>query len=247
MKLSIVPIYVLLVFSFSVYITYRARRDDSVSMPEARSVYLFITGLIGWTVVATVLGLRDIHTAPWLLDRVPILWQACVAVSMFMGMFALSHTFRRALDGLADATPTTWLVFFQALRIGAIGTVVKAVRGEITSSFPLWVGIPDFLYGVSSIFLGWLLLRGSVGHPTTLVIWALAGAGIILLPLFGLMPYWMNEPGFSFIFEFPMVMSPSIIVPILILFDFLLAWKAIRQGSAELRGNRLAGSPLSVG
>jgi uncharacterized membrane protein len=232
MKASIVPIYVLLVFSFSVYITYRARRDDRISTSEARSVYLFITGLFGWTVVATVLGLRNIHTAPWLLDRVPLLWQACVAVAMFMVTFAFSQTFRRALNGLADATPATWLVFFQALRIGALGSVVKTVRGEIASSFPLWVGIPDFLYGVSAVFLGWLLLRSSASHRTTLVSWALAGAGIILLPLFGLMPYWMNEPGFTFIFEFPMVISPSIIVPILILFDFLLAWKAIRQGSA---------------
>ena len=232
MKPSIVPVYVLLVFFFSIYVTYRARRDDKISTPEARSVYLFITGLFGWTVVATVLGLRNLHAAPWLLERVPLLWQACVAVAMFMGMFALSRTFRRALNGLADATPATWLVFFQALRIGALGSVVKTVRGDITSSFPLWVGIPDFLYGVSAIFLGWLLLSSPVGHRTTLIAWAIAGASIILLPLFGLMPYWMSEPGFTFIFEFPMVMSPSIIVPILILFDFLLAWKAIRQGSA---------------
>jgi len=232
MKISIVPIYVLLVFAFSVYITYRARRDDEISTPEARSVYLFITGLFAWTAVATVLGLRNTHTSPWLLDHVPFLWQAFVAVAMFISLFALSPTFRRALNGLADATPATWLVFFQALRIGALGSVVKALRGEITSNFPLWVGIPDFLYGVSAIILGLLLLRSSIGHRTTLVTWAISGAAIILLPLFGLMPYWMNEPGFTFIFEFPMVISPSIVVPILIFANFLLAWKAIRQPSA---------------
>jgi hypothetical protein len=232
MRHSIVPIYVLLVFSFSTYIAYRAGRDARISKPEARSLFLFIAGLFAWTLVATFLGFRNLHASAWLLDHVPFLWQACVAVAMFMGAFALSPTFRRALNGLADATPAIWLVFFQALRIGALGSVVKSFRGEITSSFPLWVGIPDFLYGVSALILGLLLLRNPLGHRTTLVAWGIAGACIIVVPLFGLMPYWMNEPGFTFIFEFPMVISPSIVVPILILLDLLLAWKAIRQGSA---------------
>jgi hypothetical protein len=147
-------------------------------------------------------------------------------------MFALSSTFRSALNGLADTTPASWLVFFEALRIGALGSVVKALRGEITSSFPIWVGIPDFLYGVSAIILGLLLLRSPFDRRVTLIAWAIAGAGIILVPLFGLMPYWMSEPGFSFIFEFPMVISPSIIVPILIFANLLLAWKTIRGGGA---------------
>jgi hypothetical protein len=38
MKLSIVPIYALLVFAFSLYVTYRASRDDGINAPEARSL-----------------------------------------------------------------------------------------------------------------------------------------------------------------------------------------------------------------
>lgn len=232
MRLSIVPFYILLVFAFCIFITYRARRNQGINQIETRSIYIFIAGLFGWTVASTIFGLRGIHSSPELLERIPFLWQAFVAITMWMVFYAFSSTFRGALNKLADATPATWLVFVQALRVGALGSVVKAVRGDITSSFPLWVGIPDFLFGVSAIIIGYLLLRNPTAYRRTLIAWSTAGAAIILLPTFGFMPYWMNEPGFTFIFEFPMVMSPSIIVPILVLLNFLLAWKAMRQGSA---------------
>jgi len=43
----------------------------------------------------------------------------------------------------------------------------------------------------------------------------------------------MNEPGFTFILEFPMVLAPSIVVPILILLNALLAWKSSRSSSQD--------------
>ena len=88
-----------------------------------------------------------------------------------------------------------------------------------------WVGIPDFLFGLSALIVGWLLLRKAVG-TRFLMIWNLIGAAIILLPTFLLMNYFMNEPGFIFIFEFPMVLAPSIVVPIFIFLNFLLAWRS---------------------
>ncbi len=231
MKPSILPILVLVVFAFSVFVTYRARSARKVGTPGARSVYVLIAALFGWTLVATGLGLRNLHTSPWLLKNVPLLWQPCVPVTMVIAAFTFSRTLRVGLRELADATPALWLVFFQALRIGALGSVVKVFRGEITSSFPLWVGIPDFLYGLSAVVVGGLLVRGSVGNRT-LAVWAITGTAILFVLPFAFMPYWMSEPGFIFIFEFPMVIAPSIVVPIFIFLDSLLAWKAIRQGIA---------------
>jgi hypothetical protein len=56
-----------------------------------------------------------------------------------------------------------------------------------------------------------------------LIIWNHIGPAIILLPTFVFINYWMNEPGF--IMEFPMVLAPSIVVPIFIFLNFLLAWR----------------------
>lgn len=231
MKPSILPVFVLAVFAFSLFVTRHARRDDKVSAAEARSVYLLVAALFGWALVALGLGLRNLHTSPWLLENVPLLWQSTVSVVIATVAFTLSRTLRNALGNLADATTASWLVFFQALRIGALGTVVKVAQGEIDSSFPLWVGIPDFLYDTSALMIGALLLRGAVSDRA-LAAWGLLGAAVIVVPLFFFMPYWMSEPGFIFIFEFPMVLAPSVVVPMFILLDGLLAWKAIRRHRA---------------
>jgi hypothetical protein len=143
-----------------------------------------------------------------------------------MTFIMVSPSVRSGLHGIAHGTPISWLVFVQAIRIGALGGIIKGIRGDITSSYVFWVGIPDFLYGVSALVIGFLLLRGAIGNRTLLA-WSLLGPGIILIPTFGMMSYWMNEPGFIFIFEFPMVLAPSIVVPVLLLIDLLLAWRAV--------------------
>jgi len=170
------------------------------------------------------MGIKEIHASPRLLERIPLLWQANVPVVILVIGLLLSPTLRSALRGIASSTPWHWFIFFEALRIGALGGVVKGIKGEVTSSFVFWVGIPDFLFGLSALIVGWLLLRNAVSNGF-LMIWNLIGAAIILLPTFLFMNYFMNEPGFIFIFEFPMVLAPSIVVPIFILFNILLAWR----------------------
>ena len=223
MRLSILPIFVILVFVFCLLITLRARRGGSINRAEARSVYYLVLALVAWTVVLVGLGINGIHVA--LMKSVPPLWQAGVPVGIAMIGFVVSGNLRPAVRGIATSTPGLWLVLIQALRIGALGGVIKGIQGEVTSSFVFWVGIPDFLFGISAIMVGWLLLRRAVSDGF-LVAWSLIGASIILLPTFLAMNYWMNEPGFSFIFEFPMVMAPGIVVPMFVLLNFLLAWGA---------------------
>ncbi len=115
------------------------------------------------------------------------------------------------------------MVLIQALRIGALGGIVKGIRGEVTSDFVFWIGIPDFLFGLSALVVGWLLLRKAVG-PRVLIAWNLVGFALIFLPTFIPTSHWMNEPGFSFIFEYPMVLAPSIVVPTFISLNLLHAW-----------------------
>ncbi len=70
---------------------------------------------------------------------------------------------------------------------------MKALRGDISSNFPLWVGIPDFVFGASALLVAVFYARGRIEHRLTfLTVWSLLGAAIILVPTFGLMPYWMQ-------------------------------------------------------
>ena len=107
--------------------------------------------------------------------------------------------------------------------------MMKGFRGEVTSKFVFVVGIRDFLYGISTIILAWMMVRDTVGR-CFLAIWNLLGAAIILLPLIVGMNHWMNEPGFEFIFEFQMILAPSIVVPISICLNLLLAWRIFEEG-----------------
>ena len=224
MKISTPFIYVIIVFAFCIFITNRAKREQSINTAEARSVYFLLLAFFVWTLISAAMGLKGIHASPLLMERVPLLWQACTPVAILAFALLLSRSLRSALRGIAASTPWYWLVFIQALRLGALGGVMKGIKGEITSGYIFWIGIPDFLYGFSAIIVGGLLLRKAVGNRF-LIIWNLIGPAIILLPTFVFMNYWMNDPGFTFIMEFPMVLAPSIVVPIFIFLNFLLAWR----------------------
>ncbi len=221
MKLSILPIFVAIVFIFCAGITRRAKSHQAINAAEARSVYALLLAFLAWTVVAVVLGIKGKHLE--LMARVPFLWQAFVPVVLLSTAFTFSGTLRSGLRGIATSTPGHWLVFIQALRIGALGGIMKGIRGEITSGFVFWIGIPDFLFGVSALVVGWLLMRKAVG-PRFLIAWNLVGFALIILPTFVPMNYWMNEPGFTFIFEFPMILAPSIVIPTFISLNLLHAW-----------------------
>jgi len=167
------------------------------------------------------------------MEQIPLLWQSFVPIVLLSIGLIFSRTVRSGLRGIVAHTPWHWLVFVQALRIGAIGGVMKGIKGDITSGFVFWIGIPDFLFGLSALVVGWLLLRNAVSH-LFVAIWNLVGALLILLPTFIPMNYWMNEPGFVFIFEFPMVLAPSIVIPLFILLNLLMAWRIF-----EIRTERI--------
>ncbi len=221
MNFSILPIYVISIFAFCGFITYRAKKNQSITSRGALSIYILLLVLFIWTLIVIAMGILGIHVS--LAKQIPLLWQAFVPILITVVAFLVSKTLRSALREVALTTPWHWFVFFQSLRIGALGSVIKGFKGEITSSFVFWVGLPDFLFGVSAILVGWLLLKHAVSIRF-LMLWNLIGAAIILLPIGAFMHYFMREPGFIFIFQFPMVLAPSIVVPMFVLLNLLLAW-----------------------
>ncbi len=221
MQLSVLPVFVAFVLIFCLAITRRAKSNASITAGQALRVYGLLLTFFVWTLFAVVLGVQGRHVE--LMAHIPLLWQSFVPVLLWSTAFIFSSTLRSGLRGIATTTPAHWLVFVQALRIGALGGIVKGIRGEVTSSFVFWIGIPDFLFGLSAIGVGWLALRRTVG-PRFLIAWNLLGFALIILPTFVPMNYWMNDPGFTFIFECPMVLAPSVVVPMFISLNLLHAW-----------------------
>ncbi|MCU7811352.1 MAG: hypothetical protein KZQ77_08955 [Candidatus Thiodiazotropha sp. (ex Notomyrtea botanica)] len=226
MKLSILPLFVMFIFLFCMVITRKARMNASISVAEERSVYILLFMFLAWTMIVIVMGLQGTHIE--FMQKIPFLWQAFVPVIMWGTAFLLSSSLRNGLFGIATSTPLYWLVFFQALRLGALGGVIKGVQGEITSDYVFWIGIPDFIFGLSALIIGLALLRKKISFRF-LIIWNILGFSLIFFPTFVVMNYWMNEPGFVFIFEYPMVLAPSVVVPMFISINLLHAWGMLEK------------------
>ncbi|MCU7843879.1 MAG: hypothetical protein KZQ93_08580 [Candidatus Thiodiazotropha sp. (ex Monitilora ramsayi)] len=238
MSLSILPLFVLLLFVFSFLQFRKAKLIGTMSVAEIRGVYLLLSAFLLWVIVVVYMGIREMHLA--LMQEIPWLWQAFVPVTIWIAAVLLFGRLRGALAKIAIYTPLRWFLFLQALRIGALGGVLKGIDGEITSTYVFWIGVPDFLFGVSALLLGIVSLRRKIGSRF-LIAWNLIGFSLIFFPTFGIMLYWMTEPGFEFIFEFPMILAPAIVVPLFISFNLMHAWALV------LREKSISGAEVSVG
>ena len=122
MNVSVVPIFILIIFLFCVGITRRAKSNQSITAEEARSVYALLLAFLVWTVIAVVMGIQGLHVS--LKEHIPLLWQACVAVVLATLGLVISPTLRGGLRGIVASTPWHWLVFVQEpLRKSALSTV----------------------------------------------------------------------------------------------------------------------------
>ena len=131
---------------------------------------------------------------------------------------------RSGLIKMVDGTPAHWLTGIHMVRILALGAVIKAAHGLFPEMFAWYVGIPDFLFGLSAVLL---TLRGRLRPPRRgmLIAWNFLGAMVILLPVNGLMHRYMDAPLFEALFMFPMALAPTFLVPTLVMLNLLVAWR----------------------
>ncbi|MBW9271240.1 MAG: hypothetical protein K1566_16495 [Candidatus Thiodiazotropha sp. (ex. Lucinisca nassula)] len=231
MTLSIVPIYLVVVFFFCFLLVRYASKNQLIDTAEQRKILLLLLAFILWSVSIAFLALDNRHVA--LMSSVPLLWQAFVPVMIWVTAFVLSADLRSGLLKIAMHTPAQWFVLLQALRIGAIGGIVKGLNGDISSGYVFWIGIPDFLFGLSALVIGLLMFKREVKSPL-LMVWNLIGFALIFFPTFLIMGYWMSEPGFVFIFEYPMILAPGMLVPLLISMNLLHAWGLFQKTRQSL-------------
>ena len=168
-----------------------------------------------------------------------------VPALIFALYFAVSRGPRDALGKVIGATPLHWLVYFHALRISAVGTAFETARGKFPESFELAVGVPDLLFGLSALYVGGRARKGSIGRRSVAV-WSLVGAALIVpsaplvaqLGLPGPLMVFGTPPTAAALFDYPMVLAPTLIVPLFVLFNLLTAqqlWAAVKREAATVR------------
>ncbi|MBT3033207.1 MAG: hypothetical protein ABW141_16110 [Candidatus Thiodiazotropha endolucinida] len=163
-------------------------------------------------------------------NLMPGYWMPYVPVVVALSMMLSLAPLRDGLRVLVDETPVHWLSGIHILRILALGTLLKASNDLFPQMFAWFVGGPDLLFGISAIIVTLLARSGRLSNRFILY-WHLAGALAIVLPVAGLMHFFMAEPLFAELFMFPMVMAPALIVPTLVLLNLLVAWRFYEQGA----------------
>ena len=256
MSFSLVPALFAAEVIAIAYATQRAMESGALNRTGARWIYGLLALLALWGGLSTYLGLTGAYRTTQFWSVSAPFWLPFVPVLLVFTPFFFSSPARDAINGLIDHTPLHALIALQGIRVLALGGIIKAWNGEFNAAFGLLVGIPDFLFGASALILTWLVFHGRAGR-WPLIAWNLIGAAIIVpgtfivikLALPGPWQLFTSEPSIATLYDFPMALAPTLVVPVLVMMNLLAALRLF-EGQLDIppqaRLRRRAG-PASAG
>lgn len=227
-KRSVLPPLVILVISFA-FVIIGISYHDGVIETKSDALLLMLAPLLQtmWAFVIFHVGKKhQMFLRQGVLQSYPIFWLPFIPVALLMAVFSLRWNL--VMD-MVDHFPRTVFVSLQAVRVLAVGSLIKWKMGLFPAAFAWGTAFPDMLFGLSAVFL--LLFQSHKEYPINsffLLVWNLTGfmiilpVGVTILQL-GMTPTKLYESRVSndVIFEYPMVLGPAMVVPT------LLCWNAI--------------------
>ena len=252
MKLSLAPILLSIELGFLFLLAWRyaGRSESRITMTPVSVFFLWMTF---YGIITSILGARGVYVTDAILKTLPGFWLQVMTVGVIVIPVVVFPSVRNGLRALADTTPWHWFAYFHALRIAALGTAYKTMIGEFPAYFEYLVGVPDFLFGVSALWIGRQAQRGELKRKTFLV-WNLIGAFVIVpsapillqLGLPGPLQVFTSLPDARAVFTYPMSIAPMIGVPLFVLVNLWVAWRLWEQGVGETKTAMLAEERKSV-
>jgi len=225
MHFSSIPFLIFIIFGFLLFLIERLRRADRLNKSQYAWLVGLVVVLLTWGTTSGYWSSRGVYISPDFLGLAPGYWLPFVPVVITLTLVMLAPTLRQGLRVLVDNTPVRWLTGIHQLRILALGSIIKASSGLFPARFAWYVGIPDLLFGLSAIWLTVFVHRRHQISGRSFLLWNLAGAMAILVPAFGFMHIYMQEPLFTELFVFPMALAPTFIVPVFVMLNLLVVWR----------------------
>ncbi|CAD7694793.1 unnamed protein product [Ostreobium quekettii] len=240
---SMLPLLYILEVAFIVALTVWRAEDGVLNDAQAWSIYALAIVMSAYFLLASLLGYWGVYTRAKTQEAYIALWLPFVPVVIALVWFAASADLRvalaRVVDGTADGTlrmgDQKWFIALQGLRVLALGSIIKERLGLFPFWFAYLTALPDFLFGLSA----WILLAAfGPSDPTcatALAVWHLVGF-VVIVPfsmivlqsgLPGVFRIHSPKPGNELIYEFPMSLGPSIVVPIFVMYNLLCAWRLL--------------------
>lgn len=217
---STLPFLCAALAAFWIWLGARSFRRGHIGIAGLMSIVVWIAALAAWGFVTARWSLDSTYTSKQFYALMPGLWWPMIPAFITLALLALP-VFRNTLYAVVSRNSRP-MVLIHALRIAAIGGVVKGLNGLLPPSFALPVGIPDLLFGLSALMLG-LLWKGDGLSSRTLIAWNLLGFAVIM-PAPILMQLGLPGPFHAFtvipdaraLFDYPMVLAPTLVVPVFI-------------------------------
>lgn len=236
MTFSTIPLIFLAEMAAISYAARVAIRRGEASRSDVRWISVMIAILVFWGGVSVYLGAGGAFQSDQFVDLLAPYWLPFVPVVLIVSALALFAPARRAVNRVIDATPLHWLIAIHALRILAIGGVIKGWNGEFSAPVAGFIGVPDFLFGVSAVIMAWLALKQRVG-TWAVVAWNAIGVTVIVpnvpiviwLSLPGPWQVFSAQPTIMTLFEFPMVLAPALVVPVFVMMNMFVAARLIER------------------
>ena len=236
MNFSILPILYLIQIGIIYRVVRKTQNLALISAEQSNLVILLLMMLTIWGGVSTYLGLSGYYQSGAFLSSLPGFWVTQVAVLLVMFPWMVSKNLRQGIDTIIDQTPLHLIMGFEGLRSLALGGIYKGYIGEFSLFFAKFVGIPDFLYGITTLVAAFLIYRGVWQEKSAIIINLI---GFIIIVPFGMVliniglpgaMYMIEEsPGLTTIFEFPMVLAPTLVVPIFVMVNLFVALRLISR------------------
>lgn len=240
MKFSMIPfifIFQIVFLSLAVRTTLLAKNISNI---QAKSLFVIIALLVIWGPISTYFALNGVYKLPFVMNNLPSFWYSMVPILLLMGPWLFSSRFKTSINKIIESVGIHKVVFFEGIRILAIGGIIKGMRGEFSAEFAFFIGIPDFIFGALSLLAGYLLYKKSL--PLKWVLFLNIFGFIIIIPFalvvinLGIPGPWHiihSTPDTVSMLEYPMAVASTVVVPIFVvinvfIINYVLSLKAIR-------------------
>ncbi|MGI9457621.1 MAG: hypothetical protein ACR2NU_13740 [Aeoliella sp.] len=234
MKFSMLPVLFLVQLVAIYWATKTTQRSGRISAAQSRLVTAVLAMLVLWGFVTSGFSLSGWYHTDGFLKSLPGFWISMPPILIVMLPWMLSSSFRQATNSIIDCVPLHYVMAFEGLRITAIGGIIKGNRGDFSAFFGNWVGIPDFLFGTLSLAAAYLIFKGIWSKRSAIGInlfgfLVIVPYGLVLmhLGLPGIMHMIDETPDLTTIFNFPMVLALTLVVPIFIVINLLVAMRLL--------------------
>ena len=143
---------------------------------------------------------------------------------------------KQATDHIIDHTPLHLIRLFEGIRVLALGGVLKGFKGDFSLFYAKVTGIPDFLFGFVSLLAAYLIYKGVWKNRAAIVInltgfLVIVPIGMILMnfSLPGPLHFINETPSLTTIFDFPMALAPTLVVPIFVIVNLFVVIRLLQR------------------